>query len=193
MIQKQALSYSRPEFEFFLFPVPKYFISLTGFHGGQNTNQSVADPIVLNNFKGLLLLICLGRRKIDNRAILPVSLRTGGFFQLFAFIQKHFTAIFQPNPCIPKKAHHSTFDCQSSQRAAQNQTVETAKMPDDLFFILCYKTVHGVLLGVGGCWHFQQYPSCDAISILFFRRLRKTCESNQSEIKGLFGCGFAAL
>ena len=136
----ETSTYSRLELEFFLLPVPKYFISLTGFHGGQNANQSVADPILLNNFKGLLLLIYLGRRKIDNRAVLPVSLRKGGFFQLFAFIQKHFTAIFQPNPCIPKKAHHSTLDCQGSQRAAQNQTVETAKMPDDLFFRYLKKT-----------------------------------------------------
>jgi hypothetical protein len=53
MIQKQALSYSRPEFEFFLFPVPKYFIRLTGFHGGQNTNQSVIKGLFGCGFAAL--------------------------------------------------------------------------------------------------------------------------------------------
>jgi len=86
--------------------------------------------------------------KINHRAPLLTSLGAGCLFELFAFFQKQLTAVFQQNFYIPKIVHHATFDGQGSQGAAQNQPVKTAKMPDDLFFILCYKVVHGVLLRV---------------------------------------------
>src|SRR5210317_584202 len=178
MIKKQALSYSRLEFKLFLFPVAKYFITLTKFHGGQNANQPLADSVSLSNFAGLLLFICFGRRKVNDRASLLASLCAGCLFQLFAFVQKQLATVFQSNFHIPKIVHHATFDGQGSQGAAQNQPVKTAKMPDDLFFIFCYKVVHGVLLSIGDCWRFQQYIRCVAISILFFRWFQKTHQFN---------------
>jgi hypothetical protein len=87
MIKKQ-LSYPRLQFKFLLFPVAKYLITLTKFHGGQNANQPLADSVSLSNFASLLLLISFGRCEVNHRAPLLTSLCAACLFQLFAFFQK---------------------------------------------------------------------------------------------------------
>jgi hypothetical protein len=149
MVEKQAFAPAGVEFQFFRLPVPIQLIALTGLHGSQDADQAFFDPILLGNLSGYFFLVDLGGIQVHNGTFWALGLGAGGGFQLGALLLREFTEVFQEDPHMPEGVKHSTFNCQNSQSAPQDQTIEATQMADDIFLVLLYKLFHGVLLGLG--------------------------------------------
>jgi hypothetical protein len=183
MIEEQTLPDPRLQLDLLLFPIPNHFVTLTGLHGGQNADQAVCDPILARNVTGDGFFVCLRRGKIDYWTPLPLRLLAGGILQLLTFLLEAFTNVFHSNPGIPEITEHSALDRQGSQSASQHQTVKSTQMTNDIFFILLYKGIHGVLLGVvGGVVTSNVYPKCDAISISITPLVKKHCKKQSAAV-----------
>jgi len=149
MVEKEAFSDPRLKFQLLLFFIPEDFVALTRLNRGQDTNQSLAQAILLGYLPGHLLLAPLWGGQIQDGTMQSLRLGQRGSFQLFAFLFTEAGKIFHMNSYEPEVVKHPAFDSQSSQSASQDQTVEPTQMADDILFILLYKPIHGVLLGVG--------------------------------------------
>jgi len=149
MIEKEAFSDPRLKFQLLLLFVPEHLVTLARLDSGQNTNQSLAEAILLGDLLGHLFLAGLGGGQIQDGAMQSLRLRQRGGFQLFTFLFTEAGKVFHLSSYEPEVVKHPTFDSQSSQSASQDQTVEPTQMADDILFILLYKLIHGVLLGVG--------------------------------------------
>jgi len=146
MVEKQALSGPRLEFQFLLLLVPEQLVTLARLHGGQDANQSLADSILLGNLLGQILLARLGGGQVQDGAVPLFGLGQRGAFQLLAFVFTETGEVFQLHPHVPEVVEHPALDGQNPQSASQDQAVEAAQMAEDIFLVLLYKLVHGVLL-----------------------------------------------
>jgi len=149
MIEKQAFPSPGLEFQFLLLGIPEYFVTLARLHRGQNTNQSLLDSVLLGNLPSHLLFARLGRVQVQQRTVQFLGLLAGGRFQLFTLFFEEGAQVFQQNSNVPEIVQHSALYGQNPQGPTQNQTVETTQWTDDIFCILLYKLIHGVLLEVG--------------------------------------------
>jgi len=165
MVEKQAFTPAGLEFQFLGLPVPMQFIALTGFHGSQDADQAFFDPILLGDLSGYFFFVGLRGIQVHQGAFLALGLGAGGRLQLGTLLLREFTEVFQEDPHMPEVIQHSTLHRQNSQSAPQDQTVEPAQMTDDIFFVLLYKFVHGVLLGVGFVGDSNHIPRVTPFSI----------------------------
>ena len=149
MIEKQTLSGTRVQFQLFLLPITNQFIAFTYLYRGQNTNQTFSDFVPLSDLPSLIFLARLGRNQVENGSFEAFGFFQRGRFQLLALLLEESSELFQRNFYVPEIIEHAGLGCQGPQGASQNQTVETTQMTHDIFFILFYKSIHGVLLGVG--------------------------------------------
>ena len=146
MIKREAFAVARHQLQAFSVAVAKDLEADAGFDSSEHADEAGSDAIALHDFAGDGFLVGIGAGQVLNRTLLDLGGAHRSVTQLGSQMLGVGTEVFEQNVFFPEQTFKSFDVADRAQGAAKDQTVESAQSTRDLVGMICYKTVHGVLL-----------------------------------------------
>lgn len=177
MIEGQAFAEPGNEFQLLDFSVAMNIETGAGFDARQDGDEAGGDSIPLGDPAGECFFVGVAGGQIFDRAPERLSRTQRGLFHFGGEAVGVGAEVFEKDLVSPEESFEPFDVGDRTQGPSENQSVKSAQNASDMFLMICYKTVHGVLRLKRNGFANNFYFIGDTVSI--FRHL--------------FGCGFVAL